>query len=183
MRLFVLVLLSGCHLTVYAGPRLNSTGDVIFEFGASTGAAVKATSRGAVTASADVTIQFDQAASKPEVIARSTRPPSIPQYSRGTMRGVLAWSNRSLAHSDYAVRSTGLGWSLGVYGGADTRHDDVNVPLVGVIASVLPFDGGAIKDGMSFALGIGVQVAAESLADGNSAVRGALTYDMQFLKD
>ena len=73
---------SGCQLTVYAGPRLDSTRDAILEFGASMGAAAKATSRGAVTASLDTTIQFDQAAPKPDPRSRGARDLNLLRFRR-----------------------------------------------------------------------------------------------------
>jgi hypothetical protein len=184
MKYVVLLLLTGCwQMTVYVGPRVDSTGDVGAELGVSMGASQPASRRGAVSASVDATMRLDHAQTTGDV-ARRTTPIEAPP--RGTIRGVLEWSQHPVADAEDFTRAPGIGWRAGVYGGVES-HGVPNeppadmIPLVGASLAISPWVWGLDDQRNTQYIGFGVQFGVEALADGRYAARAAVVIEGQYL--
>jgi hypothetical protein len=180
------VTLTGCwQMTIYVGPRVDSTGAVSVELGASLGMAV-ATPRGGGALSLDTSMPIPQPALRCPAggcaIARSsTGGGDDAAASRAEIRGVLEWIGRPPASDREFLRAPGLGWRAGISGGLDVRADGRSFGSIGGLATISPwiwgFDGATSKQFIAFGMQLGAEMTPE---DGRFVGRAALACDLHF---
>jgi hypothetical protein len=187
MRVLAVLVLTGClQQTVYVGPRVDDSGDVAIELGASLGFSAPVTRRGAIVASVDTTQAARISDTRDDgAIARGAPPAEAPP--RGEIRGVLEWVQRPRGwrYSDDVERLAGIGWRAGIYGGAQILDDDdaTKRGIVGATATISPWVWGLERamPQQYFALGVQLGVEAITGRDGEQryAARAALACEMQ----
>jgi len=176
--------LAGCwQMTVYVGPRMDADGVVGLEVGASMGGAAPV-GRSAITTSIDSSGVYPdkhRARAAAARLAMEEQQPVAKQQLNGMIRGVVEWTESPVG-SDRFVRTSGLGWRAGVYGGVAVQEDQSLRPLVGVQAALSPLVWGLDDAWSKQFIALGVQLGTEAVPGADIFVmRAALTCDMQFL--
>jgi hypothetical protein len=177
----LLIMGSGCwQMTFYVGPRMDAEGVVGIELGASMGVAAPIEGS-AIATSIDSSSSVYPRKQPPATAARSIMEPPGNQPLVGMIRGVVEFTDAPVA-SERFVRTPGLGWRAGFYGGVAVQEDRALRPLVGVQAALSPFVWGLDDAASKQFIAFGVQLGTEAVpGDDVFVMRAALTCDMQFL--
>jgi hypothetical protein len=184
MKLLALLVLAGCYqMTLYTGPRVDSSGNTSWELGASFGGA-RPTRSGAVAlsfeGSAPVSDPTKECPASGCAVARSTA--STPSESRVAVHGLLEWISGPLLPPRDLQRTSRLPWRAGVYAGFDRRMDGANLGSIGGMAAVSPLILYAHTRNDRRSLALGLQVATDvTPGDGRVVGHAAIACDMHFL--
>jgi len=165
------VALAGCwQQTIYAGPRLDGSGIVAWEVGASFGASIPVVTD-TVTASVDSSALH--AARPARAVARKTSMTTEPGAPRGMVRYLVEWGDWS----------PGFAWRAGMYGGAAFDDQQRAVGVIGCQAALSPLLWWATNDAASRQhAALGLQLGTEAIpAEQLFVVRAALAVELQFL--
>lgn len=165
--------LAGCwQQTFYVGPRLDASGVVAWEVGASIGASAPVAT-GAVTASLDSSGLYGARPEPAPAVARKASMMTGPGAPTAVIRGMLEWGEWS----------PWFAWRAGVYGGAAFDNQQRATGVIGCQATLSPLVWWGLDDAASNQhAALGLQIGTEAIpGDQMFVVRAALAIELQFL--